>query len=186
MLKPTGSLTPSEVAKLKAIRDAQAGITETTLIQKTIPARDVQNYLGGNYDQVDGYIAKSEDMAKVGSYTDVREGLRLDYKYVDGNGTTIKPFPEGLEKYGTIEFTTNATDKIEVPYDAVFGGHSTTGYPATGNGFTASRNGVVLPEYEFNDRIYIPDGAEIYLNSNGKKELLGVFDGDKKKFIINR
>lgn len=108
--------------------------------------------MGGDCNQIEGYVEKSEDMAKINAYTDVRESLRLDYKYVDRNGTTVKPFPEGLDKYGTIEFKTNATDKIEVPYDAVFGGNSTTGYPVTGNGFTASRNGVVLLKYEFDGR----------------------------------
>lgn len=71
------------------------------------------------------------------------ESSRLDY--VTGDG--VRSYPEGGDTYGYIKFKTEEIDKISIPYGKDFGGMNTDGPPCTLNGFTAARNGEVVPEW---------------------------------------
>ncbi|MFS0864285.1 hypothetical protein [Fredinandcohnia sp. 179-A 10B2 NHS] len=178
-LKPVAELTDKEVSMMKEIRDAVAPITRDTQIQKTIPAGDIEKYLSGTYAEIGGYVAKLDDVGHIKSYDDVVESSRLDYTSWDGS----RPFPENGETYGKIVFTSDRVDNIDIPYGERFGGDNTDGPPCTLNGFTASRNGEVIPEFRFDGRYLPEDGAELYAVTNGVEQLVGVFDAKLGRFV---
>ena len=179
-LKPHDELSQSEVETLKAIRESVMPITKETIVQKTIPASDLEKYLNGTYSEIGGYVAKAEDVHDIKDYADFVESLRLDYLDWDGN----RPFPDGGSAYGIIKFKTDMVDSdfLSIPYGEKLGGENTDGPPCTLNGFTASRNDRVVPEFKFNGRYFPQDGAELYRVNEGKETLVAVFNEDYGKF----
>jgi hypothetical protein len=176
-LKAVDELTDSEVNVMKNIRDAVPSVNNKTLLQKTIPVGDIENYLSGKYTEIGGYVAKVEDVNNVRMYDDVIETSRLDYTLNDGS----RPYPVNGNSYGMIRFKTTQSDMVEIPYGERFGGNNSDDPPCTLNGFTAARNGMVVPEWTFNGRYKPKIGAELYHVVNGQETLLAIFDG--KKFI---
>ncbi|MGJ8731315.1 hypothetical protein ACRW9N_12710, partial [Listeria aquatica] len=55
--------------------------------------------------------------------------------------------------------------------------------PCTYNGFTASRNGEVVPEWKFRDRQFPNNGAKLYKVINNEQKLVGIFDADLGRFV---
>ena len=106
-------LTKEQIAQLKAIREAVPKIDANTYIQKTIPASDIEKYLGDDgWSTIGGYVARYDDVSHITGYDNVVESSRLDYVTDAG----IRPYPEGGDTYGYIKFKTQKTDKIEIPY----------------------------------------------------------------------
>ncbi|AME06567.1 T7SS effector LXG polymorphic toxin [Bacillus siamensis] len=176
-LKPVSELSSTEIKVMKEIRDAVPLINKDTLLQKTIPIQDVENYLSGKYTEIGGYVAKAEDVANIRMYDDVVESSRLDYAFPDGT----RPYPEGGDSYAMIRFKTSNPEEIEIPYGKQFGGSNNDGPPCTQNGFTGARNGKIIPEWVFTRRMKPKAGSELYKVINGQEQLVGIFDG--KKFI---
>lgn len=59
-------------------------------------------------------------------------------------------------------------------YSSALGGNSLGQAPFTGTGFTAARNGQVIPEWEFRYKVSIEAGAQLYRVEKGKgMELIG-------------
>ncbi|MEH7475519.1 hypothetical protein V7158_27850, partial [Priestia megaterium] len=178
-LKDVKTLTSHEIEVMKAIRDSVSPLTKDTLLQKTIPAKDIEKYVDGSYTAVGGYVAKAEDVHDITSYKDFVESLRLDY--TDGSGK--RPFPEEGSTYGVIKFKSQAISHVDIPYGTVFGGKTTDGPPCTLNGFTGSRNGETVPEFKF-DNYYPPaNGAELYQVVNGEEVLLATYVAEEKRFV---
>jgi hypothetical protein len=177
-LKHISELTSDVVHMIKGIRDSVPLITKDTLLQKTIPASDIEKYLSGDYAEIGGYIAKVDDVGHIKNYGDVVESFRLDYTSWNGS----RPFPEDGNVYGKIKFTTNRADNIEIPYGERFGGTNTDGPPCTLNGFTGSRNGELVPEWQFDNRYFPNNGAELYRVTDGIEKLVAIFDSDLKVF----
>ncbi|MCK0472329.1 hypothetical protein [Halalkalibacter sp. APA_J-10(15)] len=178
-LKSVLELTNNEVRIIKEIRDSVPLITNDTLLQKTISHSDIDKYMSGQYAEIGGYIAKFDDVGHIKDYGDVVESFRLDYTSWNGN----RPFPEDGNVYGKIKFTTSNVENIEIPYGERFGGRNTDGPPCTQNGFTGSRNGEIVPEWQFDNRYLPNDGAELYKVANGNEKLVAIFDSDLKMFI---
>ncbi|MBT2701334.1 hypothetical protein J7E79_29195 [Bacillus sp. ISL-40] len=170
-LKPQLELTDDEVAILRKIRDAVPPITKATLLQKTLPIKDISKYLSGEYTEIGGYVAKVEDVADVRMYDDVVETSRLDYTIRDGS----RPFPEGENSYAMIRFKTSHIDDIDIPYGERFGGSDNDGPPCTQNGFTGAGNGRVLPEWKFNSYYKPQNGAELFEVINGEENLVAIY-----------
>lgn len=164
---------------MKDIRDSVPEITVETPLQKTIPTNHVERYLSGTYAEIGGFIAKVDDVEHIKGYEEVVESFRLDYTDQSGK----RPFPEGGNSYGKIEFTTNNVDNIEIPYGKKFGGTATDGPPCTLNGFTGSRNEEIIPEWKFSRRHFPHEGAKLYSVKNGVEKLVGIFDSDLKRFV---
>ena len=59
------------------------------------------------------------------------------------------------------------------------GGTNTDGYPCGLNGFAASRNGEVVPEFSCisGQKVEPIKGAELHKVVNGKDTVVGIFDG---------
>ncbi len=168
-------LTKEQIAQMKAIREAVPKIDANTYIQKTIPASDIDKYIGEDgWSTIGGYVERYDDVSHIKGYDNVVESSRLDY--VTGDG--VRPYPEGGDTYGYIKFKTEEIDKISIPYGKDFGGMNTDGPPCTLNGFTAARNGEVVPEWTLDARITPNEGAELHKVVNGKDTVVAIFDGE--------
>ena len=83
-----------------------------------------------------------------------------------------------------IRFTTGDGDELCAAYSRALGGNSLGQAPFTGTGFTAARNGQVIPEWEFHDKVSIEAGAQLYRVEKGKgMELIGRYDGVLRRFV---
>ncbi|RGN18577.1 pre-toxin TG domain-containing protein, partial [Agathobacter rectalis] len=173
-------LTKEQIAQMKAIREAVPKIDANTYIQKTIPASDIDKYIGEDgWSTIGGYVARYDDISHIKGYDNVVESSRLDY--VTGDG--VRPYPEGGDTYGYIKFKTKRTNKIEIPYGKVFGGTNVDGPPCTLNGFTGARNGAIVPEWELSVRVKPNKGAELHKVINEKDTVVAIFDGKHFKEV---
>ena len=173
-------LTKEQIAQMKAIREAVPKIDANTYIQKTIPASDIDKYIGEDgWSTIGGYVARYDDVSHIKGYDNVVESSRLDY--VTGDG--VRPYPEGGDAYGYIKFKTKRTNKIEIPYGKVFGGTNVDGPPCTLNGFTGARNGAIAPEWELSVRVKPNKGAELHKVINEKDTVVAIFDGKHFKEV---
>ena len=173
-------LTKEQIAQMKAIREAVPKIDANTYIQKTIPASDIDKYIGEDgWSTIGGYVARYDDVSHIKGYDNVVESSRLDY--VTGDG--VRPYPEGGDTYGYIKFKTKRTNKIEIPYGKVFGGTNVDGPPCTLNGFTGARNGAIVPEWELSVRVKPNKGAELHKVINEKDTVVAIFDGKHFKEV---
>lgn len=172
-------LTKEQIAQMKAIREAVPKIDANTYIQKTIPASDIDKYIGEDgWSTIGGYVARYDDVSHIKGYDNVVESSRLDY--VTGDG--VRPYPEGGDTYAYIKFKTTDAEKIKTPHGEIFGGTNTDGPPCTLNGFTGARNGQIIPEWSLSGEYVKPKkGAELYKVVNGKDTVVAIFDG--KHFV---
>ena len=172
-------LTKEQIAQMKAIREAVPKIDANTYIQKTIPASDIDKYIGEDgWSTIGGYVARYDDISHIKGYDNVVESSRLDY--VTGDG--VRPYPEGGDTYAYIKFKTTDAEKIKTPHGEIFGGTNTDGPPCTLNGFTGARNGQIIPEWSLSGEYVKPKkGAELHKVVNGKDTVVAIFDG--KHFV---
>ena len=172
-------LTKEQIAQMKAIREAVPKIDANTYIQKTIPASDIDKYIGEDgWSTIGGYVARYDDISHIKGYDNVVESSRLDY--VTGDG--VRSYPEGGDTYAYIKFKTTDAEKIKTPYGEIFGGTNTDGPPCTLNGFTGARNGQIIPEWSLSGEYVKPKkGAELHKVVNGKDTVVAIFDG--KHFV---
>ena len=99
-------LTKEQIAQMKAIREAVPKIDANTYIQKTIPASDIDKYIGEDgWAAIGGYVARYDDVSHIKGYDNVVESSRLDY--VTGDG--VRLYPEGGDTYAYIKFKTTGT-----------------------------------------------------------------------------
>ncbi len=103
----------------------------------------------------------------------------------------VKPYPEDGNSYGYIEFKVKnpellSPENLEIPYGhnmkKPYSGWESNEWPLTGNGFTASRNGDVIPEWTSKKFIELEVGAKLHRVVDGKDEVIGIFNG--KEFIL--
>ncbi|WP_257348175.1 hypothetical protein [Pseudalkalibacillus decolorationis] len=171
-------LTPSELEKMRQVRETVPPLDETSIMQKVLPLNRVDKYLSGDYVTVGGCLARIEDVSDVISSKDVIDSLRLDY-----DKTPFSP----SEGYAVIRFKTNQYEKFGIPYAEELNSSKAIKEneyivdPQTGHGFTAAENGRIIPEFEtkYLDGA-LPTDGEIYIVKGGTEELVGhydVFDG---------
>lgn len=140
-ITPHGSLTPEQFRQMKIIRESIPGIDSNVILRKTIPWTQIDNYLREvkPYDTIMGFVAKADDVKMFKTYSEMRDGLALDYSYKE-NGIEIFPYPEGGDSYGYIEFKVSEDAFFDVPYGNMYGGEYNLDQPYTGNGFTMSKD----------------------------------------------
>jgi hypothetical protein len=180
-MRSTEHLALDEVDVLKQIRES-VELTDDTVMQKVIPARDVEKYISGEYHSVRGYVARAQDTAVLDSPAATYRGLRLDYQN--------SPFSESDEVVHVIRFRADDAGALDIPYGGtsdkaaeVMKGHVVEQPPFTGNGFTASPE-YVIPEYKVNGSLELSDGAEMYrITADGKEALEAVYDARAQRFI---
>lgn len=176
-LTDVSQLTNDEKALLKMIRESIPMPDSNTLMQKVIPASDVQKYLDGTYTQIGGFVTRAEDVTQLKTYDDIYNSLRLDYP-----DTAYDIVSD--DKLAVIRYNTNETSKIQIPYSSEMGGVTTGADPFTGNGFTKATNGQIIPEYKMSDFARIEDGAQlIEIGKDGKETLKAIYDVDFGRFV---
>lgn len=175
------TLTLDEIHTMKIIRESIPKIDNKTIIQKTIPAGDIDAYLNNGWNTVRGYVARYDDVSKINEYLDVVESSRLDYCLNDGT----RPFPDDGNAYGYIKFKTKDADKISIPYGYEFGGTNIDGAPCMRNGFTGSRNGKIVPEWKvgYREELRLLEGSELHEVKNDIDKIVGIYDDDIGRFI---
>ncbi len=176
-LLDTSALTNEQKNILKAIRESVPSLNGQTPMSKLISASDMSKYLDGTWNQAGGFTTRWEDVSHLNSYDDYYNSLRLDYDNSPFN-------PKVDTQMGLIVYKTPDANKIGIPYNKDMGGTATGDAPFTGNGFTGAINGETIPEYKAVTRLPLTDGSELYaINKDGTKELVAVYDADKKKFV---
>ena len=176
-LTDVSQLTNDEKALLKMIRESVPMPDSNTLMQKVIPASDVQKYLDGTYTQIGGFVTRAEDVTQLKTYDDIYNSLRLDYP-----DTAYDIVSD--DTLAVIRYNTNETSKIQIPYSSEMGGVTTGADPFTGNGFTKATNGQIIPEYKMSDFARIEDGAQlIEIGKDGKETLKAIYDVDFGRFV---
>lgn len=186
-LKPDHKLNVSERQIIQDIRNSVPRPDKNTILIKNFPEKDIKKYLEGEYTSVKGFIAKAEDSSHIHDYFHVRESMRLDYSYYDDyTEKVVKPYPENGDSYGYIEFKAKnpgmlSSEHLEIPYghkmEKPYSGWEYNEWPWTGNGFTASRNDEVIPEWTLNKFIDLREGAKLHKVVNGKDEVIAIFNG---------
>jgi hypothetical protein len=186
-LKPDYTLNDSERLIMQDIRDSVPRPDKNTTLIKNFHERDIQKYLDGDYTSVKGFVAKAEDSSHIHNYSHVRESMRLDYSYYDEyDKKVVIPYPEDGNSYGYIEFKVKnpemlSPELLEIPYghnmEKPYNGWEYNEWPWTGNGFTASRNGEVIPEWTLNKFIDLREGAKLHRVVDGEDEVIAIFNG---------
>ena len=159
-------------AQIARLRNAVPSPTAETVMQKVIPASDLEKYISGQYDKIQGFITKAADTKHFNSFDDLYYGLRLDY---DG---TMFFLDEGC--CYAIRFKSKEVPlKINVPRGRDF----KVPYPFTSHGFTAGVRGRIgVPEFTITRGLGVPieEGTEIWkITRDGKQTLYSVFEEGK-------
>lgn len=121
--------------------------------------------MNGTYTEVGGYVTRAEDVAQLKTYEDIYYSLRLDYP-----NTQFKPDVD--DSIGVIRYTTDEVSEISIPYGVEMGGTEVAAQPFTGNGFTKSTNGQIVPEFKCDSYLEVADGAQLYEVSRDGTETL--------------
>lgn len=123
LLNPNKILTPDELSLVDCVR-SEIGLPQPgTVMNKTIPQRDIYNYLyNERYSGVRGFVSVDEHSNTLKTLEDVFEGNRLDYDNtafkvgigVDGISQSVGA-PDTV--YGKITYVLDGVDSIKVPTD---------------------------------------------------------------------
>ena len=171
MLKQVNTLTEAEKMKLARIRNALPKPNANTVMQKIIPADDIEQYISGQYLGVQGSIAIASDAKHLKTFEDYYYGLRLDYKNTK--------FHISKNSCGVIRFKSSKTPQnIVIPKGGTFDNWA---YPFTSTGFTSGNNGRLgIPEWNLLQRIDFEDGAELWeVFNDGRETLRAVYKDGK-------
>ena len=162
-------------AKIARLRNAISSPTAETVMQKIIPASELDEYISGLYNNIQGFITKAADTKHLNSFDDLYYGLRLDY-----DGT--KFFLDEGYCYALRFKSKEVPLKVNVPRGRDF----KDSYPFTSHGFTAGTRGRIgVPEFIIRRgfRVPIEGGTEIWkIARDGKQTLYAVFE--EGKFIV--
>ncbi|MFR3075613.1 MAG: hypothetical protein ACLTMM_03985, partial [Lachnospiraceae bacterium] len=185
---------------IKAMRNAIPDPTNTTVMQKVVAPKIAMEYLSGERTTITGSVAKFSDTQGLKTYTDVYNGLRLDYtgeNLFDDLGT------KDATMYA-IRFTSDdTTEKIVKSVRSSELGNLGWEYPYTGTGFISSASKLdigtkkpysileqgktVIPEYiarSIDGGIALEIGAEMYkITDSGEEILYAIFDDGFFKII---
>ncbi len=178
---------------IKAMRNAIPDPTNTTVMQKVVDPDTAMKYLSGERTTITGSVAKFSDTQGLKTYTDVYNGLRLDYT---GKNPFADPGAKGATMYA-IRFTSkDTTDKVVKSVRSSELGNLEWAYPYTGTGFISSASKLdigttkpysileqgktVIPEYvarNIDDGVALKEGAEMYkITDSGEEILYAIFD----------
>ncbi len=144
-------MTQAQRDFLTAIRNSIPAPDAGTRMQKAISIEEFQRYATGEFDTITGSVAVRSHVSDLGtSADDVISGLRLDY-----SGSNFA----GSKSYATLEFDLPNADDVSIPYSQSMGGTVTDAYPRTGNGFIATVDGKIRPEYTLGGGIDVSNGT---------------------------
>ena len=176
MQKNVNALTEAEKAKLARIRNAMPKPDANTVMQKVIPADDIDKYINRQtayYKRVGGSVSVASDTKHLKTFDDYYYGLRLDYE-----GTK---FHLSKNSCGVICFKSD-----KVPTNIFIPTSNNWEYPFTAHGFTSGNNGRLgVPEWRLSkDGIEIQEGFEIWeIFNDGTEKLRAIYDETLKQVV---
>ena len=168
MQKNVNALTEAEKEKLARIRNAMPKPDANTVMQKVIPADDIELYVLGRFSGVRGSVSVASDTKHLKTFEDYYHGLRLDYE-----GTK---FHLSKNSCGVIRFKSKGiANNISIPTAGKLS------YPFTAHGFTSGNNERLgVPEWNFIKEVEFEDGAEVWEVFNDGTEILkAVYENNK-------
>ena len=176
-LRDISTLSNEEKAMLKMIRESVPMPDTNTMMQKVIPASDIEKYLDGTYTQVGGYVTRLEDVSHLSTCGEIYDSLRLDYP-----GSVYSLIDDN--SIGVIRYMTDDVANITIPYGTEMGGTIIDAPPFTGNGFKKATNGEIIPEFRCSEYLDVMDGAQlIEISKDGTETLKAVYSQTKGRFI---
>jgi hypothetical protein len=182
MQKPCNALTAEEAAALEKIRNSVPTPGADTPLQKIINPKYVDSYLNGGFTasgrKIEGCVTTVESAAPLKSPKEIYEGLRLDY-----SGT---PFGIADDSMVAIRFNSKDAANLKIPYGEGMPRPADIPkmeYPFTGNGFTASTNGHIVPEFYSSEGLSLNNMQLVEIRSDGSEILRAVYDSGKNEFI---
>lgn len=186
LLNPNKILNPDELILVDKVR-ADIGLPQAgTIMNKTIPQRDIYNYLyNENYSGVRGFVSVDEHSSALKTLYDVFEGNRLDYNntaFKIGNGVdgVSQSVGNADTVFGKITYVLEDANAIKVPTDLATAANA----PYTARGFTGSKN-IVLPELVQDSRKFITgDILSIYDSVTGKEVSQFIYDKKLGTWIL--
>jgi hypothetical protein len=170
MQKPCKALTSEEAATLEKIRNSVPMPDAETPLQKIINPKYADSYLDGSFinyknGAIEGCVTTVESSAPLKTPKDLYEGLRLDF-----SGT---PFGIADDSMIAIRFTSKDAASLKIPYGEGMPHPADIPkmeYPFTGNGFTASTNGRIVPEF-YSEGVLPKSARLIEIRSDGTEIL---------------
>ena len=186
------------LADIQAVRNAIPDPTNETVMQKVISEETAKKYLNGIRDSITGSVAKFSDVQNLKTYTELFNGLRLDYQGTD----FVIPGTENAVMYA-IRFTSDETEDqvVKSVRNAVLD-NAAWAYPYTGTGFISSaeildltnvpgtpikEGASLIPEYFAmaveGEAVSLNNGAEMYkITESGDEILFAIYDKAKSIF----
>lgn len=137
-----------------------------TPMQKVIPPRLVEPYLGGQRAVLAGFVYRAQDSA-FQHPAELYDALDLGYE-----GSEFSP---GMHEVYVVRWLARDMDNYLVPYSAQMGGDWRDKPPFTGTGFTSSSVRAVAEFYA--EPKPIPVGAEMYRITPAGEEFVAQYDG---------
>jgi hypothetical protein len=184
---PAESLTSAQVDAMKVLR---ASIPDPVIgndIVKVTSLSDAMNRLGSGDGSLNGFFTRQADIGGMTTASDFVERLRLDY-----HGS---PFSEG-EAFAVIntKVNTSIASNARVPKQGGFGGGSgdmsyADDYPYVGNGFAASRDGNLTPEWRVQNASQMPADVTVisFKNADGSPRVVTVGQaGSSDRWVLRQ
>jgi len=152
-----------------------------TVMQKTIPASQIDYYLERGYDRVCGFVHRASEVAHLRTPAELRAALGLNYQ-----GSPFKPDDDTVY---VLRWPAYRPTLYRIPY----GGQTESAMramegwviqraPFRGNGFAPGESADVIAEFKV-DSVRLPHGAQLSrVRSDATEELVAVFDADGQRW----
>ena len=148
-----------------------------TVMQKAVPAEQIDYYLERGYDRVAGFVHRATEVEHLRSPGDLFSALGLLY---DGS-----PYQADAKEAFVLRWAAHRPSLYRIPY----GGQSEQALramdgwvierpPFRGNGFAPGEGKDVIAEFKV-DSVRLPHGAQLWqMDADGAEQMIAVFDCD--------
>ena len=167
---------PAEAPAERPQRPAEP-TAQLTIMQKAVPAEQIDYYLERGYDRVAGFVHRAGEVEHLRSPGDLFAALGLLY---DGS-----PYQADAKEAFVLRWPAHRPSLYRIPY----GGQSEQALramdgwvierpPFRGNGFAPGEGKDVIAEFKV-DSVRLPHGTQLWrMDVDGAEQMIAVFDGD--------
>jgi SseB protein N-terminal domain len=159
------------------VRPVQEEGRKHTVMQKTVPASQIDFYLERGYDRVCGFVHRANEVAHLRTPAELRAALGLRYPG--------SPFGADDDTVYVLRWPAYRPTLYRIPY----GGQTEAAMramegwviqrgPFRGNGFAPGESADVIAEFKV-DSVRLPHGAQLWrVKADATEELVAAFDAD--------
>jgi SseB protein N-terminal domain len=152
-----------------------------TVMQKAVPANQVDIYLDRGYDRICGFVHRANEVAHLRTPAELRAAL--------GHGYQGSPFHSDDDTVYLLRWAAYRPGLYRIPY----GGQTETAMramegwviqraPFRGNGFAPGESADVIAEFKV-DSVRLPHGTQMWrVTADGTEEMVAVLDADYPKW----